>query len=62
MLDALPERKPYTRKRNVLAPYDGYILKRWIDGCRNVTQIWKEKSTSKVTLARTAVSPASPGI
>jgi transposase len=41
-LDAPPRRKPYIRKRSSLTPYEAYILKRWSDGCRNATQIWKE--------------------
>ncbi len=42
-LEAAPERKPRVRRVSALAPYEGYILKRFIDdGCRNATQIHKE--------------------
>jgi transposase len=41
-LESAPERKPRVHKVSALAPYEGYILKRWSDGCRKVTQIHKE--------------------
>ena len=42
-LESAPRRKPRVRKVSALAPYEGYILKRFIgDGCHNATQIHKE--------------------
>jgi transposase len=41
-LESAPERKPRVRKASALAPYEDYILKRFMDGCRNATQIHKE--------------------
>ncbi len=41
-LESAPERKPRVRKTSELAPYEGYILKRFMDGCHNATQIHKE--------------------
>lgn len=37
-----PARRHFTRKISDLAPYEDYILKRWSEGCRNATWIWKE--------------------
>ena len=41
-LESAPERKPRVRKASALAPYKDYILKRFMDGCRNATQIHNE--------------------
>jgi transposase len=41
-LETAPERKPSVRKASALAPYEDYILKRFMDGCHNATQIHKE--------------------
>jgi transposase len=41
-LESAPERKPRVRKASALAPYEDYILKRFMDGCHNATQIHKE--------------------
>jgi transposase len=41
-LESAPERKPRIRKASALAPYEDYILKRFMDGCHNATQIHKE--------------------
>jgi transposase len=41
-LETAPERKPRIRKASALAPYEDYILKRFMDGCHNATQIHKE--------------------
>ena len=42
-LEAAPGRKPRVRGVSALAPYGGYILKRFIDdGRRNASQIHKE--------------------
>jgi hypothetical protein len=35
-------RRHFTKKVSTLAPYENYILKRWEQGCRNATRIWKE--------------------
>ncbi len=43
-LETAPERKPRVRKASELAPYEDYILKRFMDGCHNATQIHKEIS------------------
>jgi transposase len=43
-LESPPQRKPRVRKASTLAPYEGYILKRFTDGCHNATQIHKEIS------------------
>jgi transposase len=41
-LESAPERRPRVRKASALAPYEDYILKRFMDGCHNATQIHKE--------------------
>src|SRR5215210_4592712 len=41
---APPERRHFTKKVSALAPYEDYILKRWQQGCRNATHIWREIS------------------
>ena len=41
---APPERGHFTKKVSALAPYGDYIVKRWQQGCRNATQIWREIS------------------
>jgi transposase len=41
-LESAPERKPRVRKVSALAPYEDYILKRFMDGRHNATQIHKE--------------------
>jgi hypothetical protein len=43
-LESAPERKPRVHKVSALAPYEGYILRRFADGCHNATQIHKEIS------------------
>ncbi len=37
-LNALPERRHYTHKTSMLAPYEGYIPVRRKGGCRNAMQ------------------------
>ncbi len=37
-----PERRHYTRKTSMLAPYEGYLLAQWRSGCRNAMQLWRE--------------------
>ncbi len=41
---APPERRHFTSKVSAIAPYEGHILKRWEQGCRNATRIWQEIS------------------
>ena len=41
-LESAPERKPRVHKVSALAPYEDYILKRFVDGCHNATRIHKE--------------------
>ncbi|MBD0328306.1 MAG: transposase [Pyrinomonadaceae bacterium] len=43
-LKAPPVRRHFTKKVSALAPYEDYILKRWEQGCRNATRIWREIS------------------
>jgi transposase len=39
-----PERRHFTKKLSAIAPYEDYILRRWDQGCRNATQVWREIS------------------
>ena len=40
---APPERtRARVGRRHVLAPYTGYVVQRWNEGCRNARQIWRE--------------------
>jgi transposase len=41
-LPAPPERRHVTRQRSALAPYEGYVLRRWKEGCRNARALWRE--------------------
>jgi transposase len=41
-LESAPERKPRLREVSALAPYEDYILKRFMDGYHNATQIHEE--------------------
>lgn len=41
-LESVPKRKPRVSKASALAPYEDYILGRFMDGCHNATQIHKE--------------------
>ncbi len=43
-LEGAPQRKPRVHNTSALAPYEDYILKRFVDGCRNATRIHKEIS------------------
>lgn len=43
-LESAPHRKPRVNKESALAPYEDYILKRFMGGCHNATQIHKEIS------------------
>ncbi len=42
--EAPPVRRHFTKKVSAIAPYEDYILKRWEQGWRNATRIWKEIS------------------
>lgn len=41
---APPVRRHFTKKVSAIAPYEDYILKRWEQGRRNATRIWREIS------------------
>lgn len=41
-LAAPPERRHISRQGSALAPYEGYILRRWEQGCRNGREVWRE--------------------
>lgn len=43
-LESAPQGKHRIHKMSALAPYEDYILKRFVDGCHNATQIHKEIS------------------
>ncbi len=40
--DRPPERRHYTRKTSMLAPYEGYVLAQWHGGRHNAMQLWRE--------------------
>jgi transposase len=41
-LRAPPERRPIPRTISALTPYEGYLLRRWAEGCHNARQLWRE--------------------
>jgi transposase len=41
-LQAAPHRRHASRSVSALAPYEGYLLRRWAEGCRNARQVWRE--------------------
>jgi transposase len=41
-LRAPPERRHGWRQGSALAPYEGYLLRRWAEGCHNTRQLWRE--------------------
>lgn len=41
-LDAPPERRHTWRRGSAIAPYEGYVLRRWQQGCRNGRKLWRE--------------------
>lgn len=41
-LKAPPERRPISRTGSALMPYEGYLLRRWAEGCHNARQLWRE--------------------
>lgn len=44
-LTAPPTRRHGWRQGSALAPYEGYRLRRWGEGCRNARQLWREIQT-----------------
>lgn len=40
--DSFPERRRPTRQPSVLDPFESYLGKRWQQGCRNASQLWRE--------------------
>jgi transposase len=41
-LTAPPERRMTSHTVSALAPYEGYVLRRWAEGCHNARQLWRE--------------------
>lgn len=41
-LDAPPERRHTWRRGSAITPYEGYMLRRWQQGCRNGRELWRE--------------------
>lgn len=41
-METPPERRHASRQGSALAPYQGYILRRWQQGCRNGREVWRE--------------------
>ena len=39
---AFPERRGRTRTLGILAPYVDHLQRRWLEGCRNISQLWRE--------------------
>lgn len=39
---SFPERAKPPRRPTLLAEYDGYLRKRWMEGCHNAWQLWEE--------------------
>lgn len=44
-LTAPPERCHICRAETAIAPYEGYLLRRWLDGCHNARALWREIGT-----------------
>ena len=40
--DSFPERRRPPRKPSILDPFEPYLGKRWQEGCRNASQLWRE--------------------
>jgi transposase len=40
--DSFPERRRPPRKPSMLDPFEPYLRKRWQEGCRNASQLWRE--------------------
>jgi transposase len=41
-LSVPPERRLIWRLGNAIAPYEGYVLRSWAQGCRNGKALWRE--------------------
>jgi transposase len=41
-LSALPESNPRRRRASLLDPFVAYLSQRWLAGCRNASQLWRE--------------------
>jgi transposase len=39
---SFPERVTGTRRTTLLAPFEAYLRERWMAGCQNATQLWRE--------------------
>lgn len=40
--DSFPERRRPSRQPSMLDPFEPYLGKRWQEGCRNASQLWRE--------------------
>jgi len=40
--DSFPERRRPPREPSILDPFEPYLGKRWQEGCRNASQLWRE--------------------
>jgi transposase len=40
--DSFPERRRPPRQPSILDPFEPYLGKRWQDGCRNASRLWRE--------------------
>jgi transposase len=40
--DSFPERRRPPRQPGILDPFEPYLSKRWQEGCRNASQLWRE--------------------
>lgn len=40
--DSFPERRRHPRQPSMLDPFEPYLGKRWQEGCRNASQLWRE--------------------
>jgi transposase len=41
-LQSSPQRRHTSHSVSAVAPYEGYLLRRWAEGCRNARQVWRE--------------------
>lgn len=41
-MSAVPERRTHSRRTSILDPFVDYLSQRWIAGCRNASQLWRE--------------------
>lgn len=40
--DSFPERRQPPRQSSILDPFEPYLSKRWQEGCRNASRLWRE--------------------